>query len=103
MLMSAKRIRVSSPIRNVAGNGSSFNRDFDETLRLTFLNGPAHSAHRMFRSECTLDFKGGEPRFGGLVRERTSRIPDIPCRTAPPRTTKGFRFLFQAPLDLALP
>ena len=28
------------------------NRDFDETLCLTFLNGPAHSAHRMFRSEC---------------------------------------------------
>ena len=29
------------------------NRDFDETLRLTFLNGPAHSAHRMFRRECS--------------------------------------------------
>ena len=23
------------------------NRDFDETLCLTFLNGPAHSAHRI--------------------------------------------------------
>jgi hypothetical protein len=29
------------------------NRDFNETLRLTFLNGPAYSAHRMFRSECS--------------------------------------------------
>jgi hypothetical protein len=29
------------------------NRDFDKTLRLTFLNGPAHSAHRMFRNECS--------------------------------------------------
>ena len=29
------------------------NRDFDETLCLPFLNGPAYSAHRIFRSECS--------------------------------------------------
>ena len=27
--------------------------DLDETLSLTFLNGPAHLAHRMFRRECS--------------------------------------------------
>ena len=37
------------------------NRDFDEPLRLTFLNSPAHSAHRMFRSECR---PPGPPYFG---------------------------------------
>ena len=29
------------------------NRDFDETLCLTFLNGAAHSTHRKFRNECS--------------------------------------------------
>src|SRR5882724_12705734 len=29
------------------------NSNFDETLCLTFLNGPGHSAHRIFSSECS--------------------------------------------------
>jgi hypothetical protein len=31
--------------------GCRIDRNFDETLGFTFLNGTAHSAHRMFRSE----------------------------------------------------
>src|SRR4029077_5168640 len=37
------------------------NRDFDKTLRLTFLNGPAHPAHRKFRRE------GSAPRLPYFV------------------------------------
>ena len=29
------------------------NSDFDKALCFTFLNGPAHPAHRIFRSECS--------------------------------------------------
>ena len=32
--------------------GVRIDRDFDETLCLPLLNGRAHSAHRVFRSEC---------------------------------------------------
>ena len=37
------------------------NSDFDETLRLTFLNGPAYSAHRIVCSEC------GAPRLSYFI------------------------------------
>jgi len=36
-------------------------RDFDETVGLTFLNRSAHLAHRMFHSECSAP---GLPYFG---------------------------------------
>ncbi len=35
--------------------------DLDETLYLPFLNGAAHSAHRMFRSQCSAP---SLPNFG---------------------------------------
>jgi hypothetical protein len=49
------------------------NRDFDKTLRLTFLNGPAHPAHRKFRRE------GSAPRLPYFVRPscRIGRAADL--------------------------
>ena len=42
-------------------------QNFDETVWLTFLNGPAHSAHRKFRRECRAP---GLPNF--KVRHATT-------------------------------